>query len=268
MIPLPVVASMESRPTATAQTVRRALQVLGCFRGAAELGVSDIARELQLPTSTVHRLLRSLVEAGFLDQDEHTSRYQLGSAFAEFGQIAYRQHRIYLAEPHLEALATTTGASASLAVRHGNNVVILGVSSWREANGHKLQGLRLPLHASALGKVLLAWAPTTGAELGRLDLSPSTEHTLTTVDALVEELALTKTRGYALNDEELDRGFRTIGAPILDTGGRARFALGLRGPVSVMRTRSIPRFAGLALQAAEEIRGLFAAATPNGTNGR
>ena len=67
MIPLPVVASMESRPTATAQTVRRALQVLGCFRGAAELGVSDIARELQLPTSTVHRLLRSLVEAGFLD---------------------------------------------------------------------------------------------------------------------------------------------------------------------------------------------------------
>ena len=257
MISVPVAEHNEGRSTATAQTVRRALQVLGCFRGAAELGVSDISRKLRLPTSTVHRLLRSLVEAGFLDQDPDSTRYQLGSAFAEFGQIAYRQHRIYLAEPHLEALAAETGASASLAVRHGNDAVLLGFSRWREADGHKLQGIRLPLHASALGKVLLAWGPTTDAELGRLDLSPSTENTLTTVEALREELALTKRRGYALNDEELDRGFRTIGAPILDGAARARFALGLRGPVALMRRQSLPRLSRLALAAAEEIRCLF-----------
>lgn len=233
------------------------MQVLDCFRDAPNLGVSDIARQLQLATSTVHRLLRSLVEVGFIDQDPLTSRYTLGSVVGEFGQIAYRQHRIYLAEPYLEALATATGASASLAVRNGEDAVLLGFSRWRETDGHELQGIRLPLHASALGKVLLAWGPTTDAELGRLELAPATQRTLTTISALRDELALTRERGYAFNDEELDEGFRTIGAPILLPNGHARFALGLRGPIGLMRRRSIPKMANKALATAEEIRALL-----------
>jgi IclR family acetate operon transcriptional repressor len=237
-----------------AQTVARALAVLGCFRGPSELGLSEIARQLGLPTSTVHRLLRSLVDAGFLDQDPDSSRYRLGGTLAEFGQIAYRQHRIYLAEPHLERLATATGATSSIAVRHGNDAVMLGFSRWREANGHELQGIRLPLHASALGKALLAWSDTSDEELARLDLAPATDRTVTTVEALQAELTRTCERGYALNDEELVTGFRTIGVPILDRTGRAAFALGLRGPIDLMASDRIPAFAGLALAAAEDVR--------------
>ncbi|MDH6289782.1 DNA-binding IclR family transcriptional regulator [Rhodococcus opacus] len=84
------------------------------------------------------------------------------AALAAYGQISYRQHRIYLSEPYLEQLATTPGASASLAMRHGHDVVLLGFSRWRETEGHVLQGVRLPLHASALGKVFLAWSDTDG----------------------------------------------------------------------------------------------------------
>lgn len=241
-----------SPSNAPVQTVARALSVLGCFRGGDELGVSEVARMQGLAVSTTHRLLSSLVEAGFLDKDAD-SRYRLGGALAEYGQIAYRQHRIYLAEPHLEQLATTTGASASIATRYGNDAVLLGTSRWREAEGHQLQGVRLPLHASALGKALLAWSQTTDDELGRLPYESGTARSVPGPEELGKELALTRERGYAFNDEELAPGYRTIGVPILGDAGCARFALGLRGPTTLMIPERVPFFVELAKVTAREI---------------
>jgi IclR family transcriptional regulator, acetate operon repressor len=245
--------SSESRPTGSLQSLTRALAVLGCFRSGEELGVSEVARRQGLAVSTTHRLLAALVETGFLDRVEATSRYRLGGALAEYGQIAYRQHRIHLAEPHLEELATITGASASIATRHGNDAVLLGTSRWREADGNDLQGLRLPLHASALGKVLLAWAPTTDDELTRLPYETGTARSVPGPAELGKELALTRERGYAFNDEELEHGFRTIGVPICGDADRARFALGLRGPVELMIDQRIPFLVDLAKVTAREI---------------
>ena len=122
------------------------------WRRTGSLG--SCAGRQELAVSTTHRLLQSLVDAGFLEKDDATSRYRIGAALAAYGQVSYRQHRIYLSEPYLEQLAATTGASASLAVRSGSEVVLLGFSRWREADGHVLQGVRLPLHASALGESL------------------------------------------------------------------------------------------------------------------
>ncbi|WP_245669517.1 IclR family transcriptional regulator [Nocardia speluncae] len=231
----------------------RALSVLGCFRNGEDLGVSEIARRLDLPVSTTHRLLAALVEAGFLDKVDVSSRYRLGTALAEYGQIAYRQHRIHLAEPHLEELAAITGAKASVATRHGNDAVLLGTSSWREADGHELQGLRLPLHASALGKVLLAWAQAGEGELARLPYDSGTARSISGPAELGAELARTRERGYAFNDEELVSGFRTIGVPIGDEPGQVRFALGLRGPVELMIDERVPFFVDLAKVTARKI---------------
>ncbi|MGC0366029.1 IclR family acetate operon transcriptional repressor [Rhodococcus sp. 27YEA15] len=235
------------------QTVARALSVLGCFRGGDELGVSEVARRQGLAVSTTHRLLGALVEAGFLDKNPDSLRYRLGGALAEYGQIAYRQHRIYLAEPHLEQLATTTGASSSIAIRHGNDAVILGTSHWRKADGHQLQGLRIPLHASALGKALLAWSQTSDDELSRLPYEPGTERSVLGPEELGKELNLTRERGFAFNDQELAPGYRTIGLPILTEGEVPRFALGLRGPVDLMIPERIPFFVELAKVTAHEI---------------
>ncbi|MGW0042582.1 IclR family transcriptional regulator [Rhodococcus sp. NPDC003348] len=241
------------QPHGQLQSVTRALAVLGCFRGGEHLGVSEIARRQGLAVSTTHRLLTALVDAGFLDKVEATSRYRLGGALAEYGQIAYRQHRIYLAEPHLEELATITGASASIATRHGNDAVLLGTSRWREADGHELQGLRLPLHASALGKALLAWSQATDDELTRLPYENGTARSISGPVELGKELALTRERGYAFNDEELEQGFRTIGVPIGGETQRVRFALGVRGPVDLMIDQRIPFLVDLAKVAAREI---------------
>jgi IclR family acetate operon transcriptional repressor len=235
------------------QTVTRALTMLTCFDGGEELGVSEIAKRQDLAVSTTHRLLQSLVDAGFLDKDKTSNRYRLGSALAAYGQISYRQHRIYLSEPYLEQLAATTGASASLAMRHGHDVVLLGFSRWRETDGHVLQGVRLPLHASALGKVFLAWSDTDDEDIASLPRTATTPRAITDVAGIQEELVRTRERGYGFNDEELTPDFRTIGLPIRDCDGVVRFALGLRGPTELMIDARIPFFVDLARVTADEI---------------
>ncbi|UMP07044.1 IclR family transcriptional regulator [Amycolatopsis sp. EV170708-02-1] len=239
------------------QTVARALAVLGCFRTGEEQGISELARGVGLPVSTTHRLVTALVDAGFLEKNPESGRYRIGGALAEYGQIAYRQHKVYLVEPHLEQLATTTGASASVAIRHGNDAVLLGTSRWREAEGHRLQGLRLPLHASALGRALLAWSAPSDDELARLPFTDATDRAPADPAELAKELALTRERGWAFNDEELAEGFRTIGIPVLDRDGRPRFALGLRGTTELMIPERVPFFVDLAKITAAEIGGVL-----------
>lgn len=242
------------------QTVARALSVLDCFRDGQERGVSEVARQQGLAVSTAHRLLTALVQAGFLDKTADSGRYRMGGALAEYGQIAYRQHRIYLAEPALEQLAATTGASVSLAVRHSIHAVLLATSRWRDSDGHRLQGVRLPLHASALGKTLLAWNETTDAELESLPYDEGTDRSVSTPAEMRAELTRTRERGYAYNDEELDPGFRTLSVPILTPTTPYRFALGLRGPTTLMIPERLPFLVDLAKITATDIATRFSTA--------
>lgn len=178
---------------------------------------------------------------------------QVCRALTEFGHLAHRHHGAYRAEPHLERLAGTTGASASIALRHGQDAVLVTTSRWREADGHRLQGIRLPMHASALGKTLLVWGHVPDDLVAGLSYSGGTERSITEPHGLAAELTLTREQGYALNDEELDDGFRTIGVPILRSDDTCRFALGLRGPVELMVPERIPMFVDLARVTAADI---------------
>ncbi|WP_084531804.1 IclR family transcriptional regulator [Nocardia miyunensis] len=235
------------------QTVARALAVLRCFQGDSELGVTDIARMQDLPMSTTHRLLRALLDSQFVEQDTGTGRYRLGVALAEYGHLAYRRHRIYLAEPHLEQLGIETGTAVSIAVRHGSDAINLAFTRWREAHGHNLSEVRFPLHASALGKALLAWSPTTREDLAQLSYDRGTERTPQNPDELAAELELARRTGYAINDEQTEWGFRIIAVPVLGPDGHARFALALRGTTELMIPERIPFLADLARVTASAI---------------
>ncbi|WP_328395593.1 IclR family transcriptional regulator [Nocardia sp. NBC_00416] len=228
------------------QTVSRALAVLRCFQGDIELGVTDIARAENLPMSTTHRLLQALLESEFVEQDERTGRYRLGVALAEYGRLSYRRHLIYLAEPHIEQLAAETGTAVSLATRHGTDALNLVFTRWREAHGHNLSEVRFPLHASALGKALLAWSPVTREELDALPYHQGTDRTPADAESLGAELELAHAAGYAINDEQTEWGYRIIAVPVLDTNGHARFALGVRGTTELMIPERIPFLADLA----------------------
>ena len=199
--------AMESR----AVEPRRSPGLSACWpvfgAGSPDLGVSDIARILELKTSTTHRLIRTLVNAGFLERDPRTSRYRLGNALAEYGQIVYRQRRVDVAEPHLRRLSQVTGENVALAVRHGSDALLLtgAQAPWSET--HDVTGIRIPLHASAMGKVLMAWADERDGDPAHIGpLTPATPRTITDPAALRRELERTRVAGYALNDEEMTPG--------------------------------------------------------------
>ncbi|MGC5341682.1 IclR family transcriptional regulator [Streptomyces sp. DT171] len=214
-----------------AQAVRRALDLLHCFHdNGSDLSASELARRLRLPVSTAHRLARTLLGAGFLEQDARTARYRLGPAVTELGRLSYHQRGLHLAAPELADLTERTGVTADLALRSGPSAVIVAGGSVTPK-----VGLRRPLHSTALGKVLLAWArPGDGGLAALSPLRSFTDRTIVETEALEAELARVRSDAYALNDGESAYGVRTLAVPVLDGAGYARFALAVRATPSVI----------------------------------
>ena len=238
-------ATTAKAPTG-AQAVSRALGVLHCFRdNAGDLSASDLARRMGLSVSTAHRLARTLVLAGFLDQDPHTARYRLGPSIAELGQLSLHQRGLHQAVPALDELARVTAATADLAIRDGVHAVILVGGSVEPSTG---LGLRRPLHSTALGKVLLAWAGPGDDGLDALDLdalgplAPHTARTLVDPEELRAELRRVRALGYALNDGESAVGVRALAVPVLDADGRVHCALAVRSTPEVLTDAHLPWF--------------------------
>ena len=180
----------------------------------------------------MHRIARALVVAGFLDQNERTNRYHLGRSLLLLGQVAQHSFGLDRAHPIAERLARETGESVNLGIRESTDgVVALSVASKHHLRFHQPPGTRTALHASAIGKTLLAFGAGVDRELRGLGpLAALTPHTITSAAALRADLVATRERGWAFDDEESIPGARCLGAPILGAGGRARAALALQAP--------------------------------------
>ena len=237
-------------PPAGARAVERALRLLRCFtedevsfgagspNDSVALSASDIARRMDLPTSTAHRLARTMLAAGFLELDGNTLRYRLGPTVVELGLQAYNDRGLPRVLPELVHLARVTRATADLAIRSADHVVIVARGA---ARPEYVVGLRRPLHSTSLGKVLLAWDRPSAAEIADLGpLRPLTERTIVNPAELVAELAGVRKAGYAVNDGESSVGVRTVAVPILDRAGRVRFALAVRATPEVIPEAKIP----------------------------
>ncbi|MGH4028637.1 IclR family transcriptional regulator [Actinomycetota bacterium Odt1-20B] len=216
------------RAPAGSQAVQRALDVLHSFHdNGPDLSASELARRLGLSTSTAHRLARTLVSAGFLEQDARTARYRLGPTVTELGRLSYHQRGLHLAAPELADLAERTRAAAELALRSGPHAVIV-------AGGPVTPevGLRRPLRSTALGKILLAWPRP-----GDGDAAPVAEP-----GALEAELDDIRTEGHAHAVGESTPETRTLAVPVLDRSGHARFALAVRAAPELLTDANTPWF--------------------------
>ena len=143
------------------QAVERALGLLRCFEvGPPTRSLSELAQLTGLTPATAHRLLRALCGAELLSHDPLTERYGLGVSLVPLGSRAADALGVSAVRPLLESLAATTGESVNLGVRDGGDVlVLLSVPSARNLRFDQGAGTRVPAHASAMGKVLLAFDP-------------------------------------------------------------------------------------------------------------
>jgi IclR family KDG regulon transcriptional repressor len=217
------------------QAVDRALRVLDVLADAGTAkSLTVISARTGLHVSTTHRLLTALRGRGFVEQDAEGGPYRIGpeafrigSSFLEEIDLGPRLRSVLL------DLAARTGETANLVVRHGMEAVYIDhVISPQVATLFTRIGQRVPLYCTAVGKVLLAFAaPDEAGRLWRrLTLQRSTPHTLTSREALIQELDAVRLSGYAVDREEQELGVACVAAPVCDASGRTVAALGISGP--------------------------------------
>jgi DNA-binding IclR family transcriptional regulator len=224
------------------QTVSNALRMLEVFHTEAEMGVSDLARRLDLHKNNAFRLLATLELAGYIQQAPETELYHLGPRCLELGHAFARSHTLMSqARPMLEELARSVGETAHLGVLRDDEVVHLdGVLPDQLVLTGLRVGERLPAHCTALGKVLLAdrienrqgsdAAGATGTLFANRGLTRYTDATQTDPAKLLDELRVVALQGYAPDIDEYAPGLRCVAAPVRDASSRVIGALSLSGP--------------------------------------
>ena len=223
-----------SKSSVGTQSVNRALSLLAMFTDEKpSWSLTRLAEAASLNKTTAHRLLSALAEQGLLSWDEEAERYRLGPQAIVMGGRAMRANPVReVARPELATLARATGETATLDVLVGRDVLIVEDFAAGRVLGGGEVGMLYPAHATGTGTVLLALtepAPELPETLAAL-----TPKTVTDATALRRELAEAAERGWAVNVEELERGFAAAGAPVRDGSGRVVAAIGLGGPVTRM----------------------------------
>lgn len=208
-------AGNTSMPGATVAS--RLLALLGAFDDKHQsLTLSDLARRAAIPPPTAHRLVGELVAGGAL-QRLQDGRYAVGKLLWEVGLLAPVQGRLrQVAEPYLHDVYAATMATVHLAVRDGHKVLYLHRMQGRSSVPIvSAAGSRLPMHATGVGKVLLAHAPQDVRDKVFADLRPITRHTITQPEMLQRQLIRIRREGVALTTEEMSLGACSLAVPIV-----------------------------------------------------
>ena len=227
---------------------------------AAGLPLATIAKSTGLSPSTTHRLLRALATEHLVEQDSSTERYRLGPFAGVLGQSYIASAGLERAAPVLRKLCRETDESVSLATLHGNTaLVVLQEHSNQALRVDHLAGRELFLHASAMGKVLLAFGdkPTKDAAASLADLPRFTAATITVKQALVRELDAVRDRGWAANHGERYDGANGVAVPVVAPGASSTtFALGIQGPATRLSDERMAELADICRRAAMDIAAL------------
>ncbi len=225
------------------QAVKRALKIIELLgRCREEWGVTDIGRELGLHKSTIYRLLSTMSEEGFIEQTP-SGKYQLGIKILEIGGRMLNNIEIRkVAMPYLLDLSKRAGETVHLVVLHqGEGIYVDKVEAENVIRMHSTIGARVKLHCSGVGKCILAYLPPEETQeiIKKHGLVKITDNTITSVEALMAELAKVKEKGYALDDEENEYGIRCVAGPILDYRERPVAAISVSGPIMRMTMEKV-----------------------------
>lgn len=240
------------------QSLVRGLTILeGLAAAPAGLALSDIAQAAGLAPSTTHRLLQALHKQGFITQDADLGLWKIGVKAFQIGN-SFLEARDFVAtsRPFLRHLTQQSGETANLGIRDAGMAVFLAQSESPQMMRMITRlGSRAPLHASGVGKALLAWLPDREIEhiLHSRGLDRVTTNTLDTPTRLHESLAEIRRQGYACDREEHAIGLNCVAASIHDEQGDPLAAISVSGPVARIPESRLVELGGLVSRAARDI---------------
>jgi DNA-binding IclR family transcriptional regulator len=226
----------------TVVVVVRSFAILEAMaRSGREMGVLEVSKTVKMHVSTVYRLLNTLMQREFVDQNPETEKYRLGIRLFELGLVRVRQLDFRnVALPYLRALQDEFQETVFLGTLRGNEALI--IDSFSQPRGivfGSQVGAGEPLYCTGIGKALLANLPPDRREriVKALELRRFTSSTLTSRSELRNELDLIRKRGYSIDNEEIVEGVKCVAAPILAADGYAVASFSIAGPADRVRGR-------------------------------
>lgn len=240
-------------------SVGTAIALLKCFSAEEhELGVSELSRKLGVAKSTVHRLARTLVADGLLEQNPENEKYRLGLALFGLGALVRRRMNLSSeARQDLFALRNATGETVQLAILDGAEIMfVYNLESTQAIRVNSDIGVRKPAFCTASGRAILAFQPqdivAAAFAAGLKRRTPKTEVDPARLRKLIAEVGQ---RGYAVEDEESEVGMRAIAAPVRGAGGVVVGSVAVAGPVQRLSKETLARIAPEVIRTAEVISG-------------
>ena len=247
----------EDGTRAMVNTVLKAIQILESLADVPNQGVSDIARILDLPKSSVHGILETLASEALVERNGDTGKYHLGVKLVELGNRAQLDLDICrIAAPFLQGLNIEFDETVHLTVLDRDEVLYVDcVESRRRLRTYSVIGVRAPLYCTSVGKAILAFQ--SDGEIRRIvrekGLKQVTANTIVTEERLFQEVARIRNEGYAVDDMEHEDHLRCVGAPIRDARGRVFASMSLSGPAERNTRERIEQMAPSVVRAGLEI---------------
>jgi DNA-binding IclR family transcriptional regulator len=242
-------------------SVQNAMGILRLFKAnKSEWSITDIAHEKNLPKSTVHRLVSTMVKEGFLSKNPRTNRYRLGLSILYLGGVIFSHRQLYKeALPVVRRLVQTLGESGHICFLENDEVVYL----FRVENDNPVRlltytGRKNPFHCTSEGLAILAFQDEKRINAAlELPLYAFTEETITDPAELKKELRRIYENGYAISKNHYYNGFVGIASPIRDHSGQVVASLSIIGPTSRVTEDRYPFFIENITNAAAEISELL-----------
>jgi len=209
-------------------SIGKGLRVLECFSAdAPRLSISEVAAATGFDRATARRCLLTLHELGYADYDGKF--FTLTARVLRLGTGALAGMPLaQMVQPWLDQLSEQIGQSCSVAILDDTDIVYVARAAQRRVMSIGLMpGSRLPAHCTSLGRVLLAALPTdqVRATLDRSNLAPRTRYSKTLPDEILAEIVLARAQGFALVEQEVELGLRSLAVPLVNSRGRVVAAL-------------------------------------------
>ncbi|MEL7655030.1 MAG: IclR family transcriptional regulator [Bacillota bacterium] len=216
------------------KSVMKAFLIMEELDKAGELSIGDLSERLHMDKATVHRLINTIKEAGYVNQNLDNKKYSISLKLLAMGNRVMDKTGVkHISRPFVEELAEKTGETINLGVRLGNKIIY--VDKLESSSTIKVGlgiGTSVPSYCSGLGKVILAFTPDHELQdiLDSISFEKFTDRSITEKSELMKEFKQIRERGYSIDDEEYVIGLVCIAAPIFDYHGNPVAAISVSSP--------------------------------------